>query len=566
MLIVTIDENELATLRMLLDRPSLFRGWDTHIVTIVHNPRGIQGDNFSVTNEFALFFTPADKKVVERRRLRPGEELSQPLRKWGDESERHTAANCFYPIRFKDGTFLEAGPVLADGVSPPARVVALPDGVTEFWPIDAKGVERKWRYARDTVEEVAENLVVEERRSGPDVFLVNDTAAQKTVWMDTRYAAFSHGTQLVKAITGTKFPFPKSVCATHDCVEAVVRNRPDAVVLDFFGGSGTTLHAVAMMNELDGGRRRCVTVTNNEVGAAEEKRLRKAGLIPGDDGWEAKGICRSVTFPRLRNVITGRNNNGSPLKGKWMTGRFEEREVRPKLMPVAGLDVLKGSAAATMGTALGVPAGPLKAGQRWGIGDEAALLLDPTGLSSFLRAVAEHVEDGGHPITKVVYAEPPNRAEAGRLKAALEEGLPQQRRVEEVARPLADGLAANLSHFRLRYLDPDAVEVGARLNEILPTLWAMGGCVGAVSREAEGQDFIIPDDGRFALLLRPSAFRRFGEALAARPDVRWVFIVEDSQDAFLEMRKELPGHVPGDQRFQLFRSYLDNFNINRSAE
>lgn len=563
-LVVTIDENELATLRMLLDKPGLFRGWDTHIVTIVHNPRGIQGDNFSVTNEFAVFLTRKGNKAVERRRLRPGEELSQPLRKWGDESERHTAANCFYPIRFRDGAFHDAGPVLPSGTAPPGRVVELPGGVTEFWPIDGNGVERKWRYARDSVEEIAESLVVEERRSGPDVFLVNDTAAQKTVWLDSRYAAFSHGTQLVKRITGTKFPFPKSVYATHDCIEAVVRNRPDAIVLDFFGGSGTTMHAVAMMNAVDGGRRRCITVTNNEVGGAEERRLRRDGRLPGDAEWEEKGICRSVTFPRMRNVITGRHNNGSPLRGEWMTGRFEEREVRPKLIPFHGLGTLPGDTMpATLAASFGIPARPLKEGKGFSIGGGTALLLDTSRLRAFLGALQDAVGNGGEPILKVVYAEPSSRAEASRIKAALLEGMPVQRRAVEVTRPLSDGLAANLSYFRLAYLDPDAVEVGARLNELLPTLWFMGGCCGAVSAEAADQDFLIPEDSHFALLVRPAAFRRFRAALDARPDVRWVFIVEDSPEGFLEMGAMLPGHVPIEQRVRLFRAYLDNFNINR---
>ena len=79
-------------------------------------------------------------------------------------------------------------------------------------------------------------------------------------------------------------------------------NSRDAVILDFFGGSGTTAHAVAAMNAEDGGRRQAIIVTNNEVNKISDGRMRKQGLRPGDADWEATGVFEAVTAPRLRNV------------------------------------------------------------------------------------------------------------------------------------------------------------------------------------------------------------------------------------------------------------------------
>ena len=83
-------------------------------------------------------------------------------------------------------------------------------------------------------------------------------------------------------------------------------HKPDALVLDFFSGSGTTAHAVMRLNKQDGGRRRSISVTNNEVSPDEQRMLRAQDLRPGDSEWEALGICEYVTKPRITSAITAR--------------------------------------------------------------------------------------------------------------------------------------------------------------------------------------------------------------------------------------------------------------------
>jgi adenine-specific DNA-methyltransferase len=85
----------------------------------------------------------------------------------------------------------------------------------------------------------------------------------------------------------------------------------NATILDFFAGSGTTAEAVIHLNREDGGTRRFIVITNNEVSASDAKRLRAAGHQPGDDTWEAEGVFRKVLEPRIRAVVSGLRPDGT---------------------------------------------------------------------------------------------------------------------------------------------------------------------------------------------------------------------------------------------------------------
>jgi adenine-specific DNA-methyltransferase len=140
----------------------------------------------------------------------------------------------------------------------------------------------------------------------------------KTIWNLDSHGATAYGTQLLRSLLGGRqFPFPKSLYAVEDTLRFALRDKPCAVVLDFFAGSGTTAHAVMRLNRQDGGRRRCILVTNNEVGADEQKALRQQGLRPGDPQWEQWGICEHITKPRVRAAITGLTPDGEPIQGDY---------------------------------------------------------------------------------------------------------------------------------------------------------------------------------------------------------------------------------------------------------
>jgi adenine-specific DNA-methyltransferase len=144
----------------------------------------------------------------------------------------------------------------------------------------------------------------------------------KTVWWKKAHDAGTYGTTLLHNILGRRaaFPFPKSIYAVVDALAAVVRTRPDALVLDFFAGSGTTLQSTCMLNRMYGGQRRCILVTNNEVDAKLSARLQNEAIELGSPEYEKCGICESVTWPRVQAVLTGRRQDKSKVPGKYLDG------------------------------------------------------------------------------------------------------------------------------------------------------------------------------------------------------------------------------------------------------
>jgi adenine-specific DNA-methyltransferase len=140
----------------------------------------------------------------------------------------------------------------------------------------------------------------------------------KTVWNRPSHRAGEYGTGTnSKLLPGRPFPYPKSLYAVEDTLRIAVGDNQNALVLDFFAGSGTTAHAVMRLNRQDGGYRRSISVTNNEVAAPELSALRKEGLRPGDSEWEQWGICEYITKPRIKAAVTGMTSEGMPIKGDY---------------------------------------------------------------------------------------------------------------------------------------------------------------------------------------------------------------------------------------------------------
>lgn len=251
-MIIAIDENEFFFLGAMVHE--IFPNHDVHFISIVHNPRGVQGRNFSYINEYALFVIPKDQKCIGDRQIDPEEVDWSNLRNWGTESERSDAKNCFYAVKVRDGEIIGFGDVLVDDIHP-AQTVQNGDEY-DVYPIDTKGVERKWRYARQSVDEIKHLLRAVWRKGHYEIELGKDFGMMRTVWFDSRYDANGYGTQLLKELVpGCEFTFPKSLWTVHDCIQAVVGENKDAIILDFFGGSGTTGHAVLELNKSDGGAR-----------------------------------------------------------------------------------------------------------------------------------------------------------------------------------------------------------------------------------------------------------------------------------------------------------------------
>lgn len=258
-LIVTIDDNEVTQLGVVL-REVFEEGNFEHVcVPVVHNPRGVQGKNFSYVHEYAFFVFPSGSKIIADRRIEESDVDWSQFRNWGTESERSDAKNCFYAVKVKDGQIVGFGDVLPDHIHP--NQTEQVDGVFFVYPIDRSGVERKWRYARQSVEAIQSMLRAKKTAYGYEIEIGKTFGLYKTVWNDTRYDANEYGTGLVgDLVPDSPFTFPKSIWAVYDSLVAATGNDPEAIVLDFFAGSGTTAHAVMQLNKDTGGRRRFINV------------------------------------------------------------------------------------------------------------------------------------------------------------------------------------------------------------------------------------------------------------------------------------------------------------------
>jgi len=185
-LICAIDDNEFHHLGCLLE--DIFNGWEMHCITIVHNPRGIQGNNFSYTHEYAFFVFRKGLKVIGPRKLTENEIYWSNLRKWGGESLRSDARNCFYPIIIKNNKIVEFGDIPLDSAHPKKQTEEK-DGKYYVWPIDVEGVERKWRYARQSIDSVKHLLRVRNSGNRIEIEIGKPFGIVRTVWQDPRYDA-----------------------------------------------------------------------------------------------------------------------------------------------------------------------------------------------------------------------------------------------------------------------------------------------------------------------------------------------------------------------------------------
>ena len=271
-LICTIDDNEVSQLGLLL-REVFEEGNYEHVcVPIIHNPRGVQGRNFSYVHEYAWFVYPFGKKAIYDRKIDKSEVKWSQFRNWGSESLRTDARNCFYSVKVRDDQIVGFGNVCGDNHHPSQTEMV--DMVAHVYPIDKSGVERKWRYARQSVEAIRDMLRARKTKYGYEIEIGKTFGLYKTVWNDKRYDANDNGTGMVNdLVPGSPFTFPKSLWAVYDCLLAATEKDPDAIILDFFAGSGTTAHAVMELNKNLGGRRRFVLVQLPEPVADNEEFL-----------------------------------------------------------------------------------------------------------------------------------------------------------------------------------------------------------------------------------------------------------------------------------------------------
>lgn len=342
-LVVTIDEHEVHHLGVLVREmfPSAYH----QMVTIMNNPKGVSQPRFSRVEEYAhfAFFGEA---VVESRpddlftwgadddRAKGEVPRWKRLLRSGTNALPSDRPNMVYPIVIDPATgrIVDAGESLRerrdrgvlrssgyDSLAPEVDMTI--KGLPVAWPVRRDGSLGNWGLGRETFLDLASRGLARagrfdaKRRTWAISCLSTKLQAQleagllkvvgrndetgvldvryvdvrdrriKTMWHRSQHDAGTGGADLLREfLGGRRFDFPKSLYAVRDTLDALVASKPDAVILDFFAGSGTTLHATALLNTQDGGRRRCVLVTNNEVTDREAKSLARKGVFRASAG------------------------------------------------------------------------------------------------------------------------------------------------------------------------------------------------------------------------------------------------------------------------------------------
>lgn len=370
-LIVTIDEKEYLHLGCLLE--DMFPEAHIQMVSSVINPKGSARDGFSRSDEYIYFVmfgscVPArlplsnewsSSAIVSAQEETPAQESEKTEPGWtsmmrrGTDSLRTDTPNLYYPI-FVDPTtktIKEIGAAIPQGQD---RAEEIP-GLIQILPYRRNGSQGRWQVGNEELKNRIQQGRVRLGRPTAYGFVVNylpdgeyakimqgeyviegyaadgsiiaykaEGGAEQlrmppTQWKIASHNASENGTTLLTSVIGEKrFPFPKSLYAVRDCLRFFTANKPNALIVDFFAGSGTTLHAVNLLNATDGGHRRCIIVTNNEVSNDEAETLRKKEIQPGDEEWEKLGIARYVTWPRTVCSITGTDVHANPIQGQYL--------------------------------------------------------------------------------------------------------------------------------------------------------------------------------------------------------------------------------------------------------
>ncbi|MFA7315350.1 MAG: site-specific DNA-methyltransferase [Candidatus Paceibacterota bacterium] len=310
---VSIDNNELAQLKLLLDKIFGIQNFIANI-TVVNNLKGRSDDKYiATTHENLLIYKKSNfetlgvkvpDEYIKEYKFKDERGLYRflGLRKRGDNSLREDRPNLFYPIYFDK----ESGKLSLDKKDFKNPI--------EILPKLANGAEGNWRWGKETFKERINELSVSfvKKRNEYDVvqkdYLHNEENSLKRIkaksfWFGSEFSSDAGTKALKEIIPDTDFNNPKPVALIEYCLEQSAKQ--DAVVLDFFAGSGTTGQAVLKMNNQDGGNRKFILCTNNE-----------------------NNICEDVTFERTKRLIKGyKNSKGEKVSGYSTSLRYYKTDL-----------------------------------------------------------------------------------------------------------------------------------------------------------------------------------------------------------------------------------------------
>lgn len=347
--VLAIDEVEQENLGLLLS--NIFPWYNKSCISVVHNPSGQQGDNFSYTHEFAYFIYPRGRREIGLEVREDNVDIRNLRAVTGEDSLRESAANCFYPIYVKHGEIIGFGDVCDKDFHPGNVNVQLGDETIAVYPIDPNNIERKWRFARQSVESIKDELFATfiRNRNIWDIQRRKNVFNYKTVWSDTKFFANNYGTQPLNNILGAQlFSFPKSIHTVYECINAGLNGNKKSIILDYFAGSGTTAHSVMLHNKKGADHKYILC----EMGMYFDKvtRTRVEKIIYSPDWKDGKpvsrqGISQCFKYMRLEQYedtlnnlkikeqqTTADFNDGSGFKESYMLEYMLDVETRDSLL------------------------------------------------------------------------------------------------------------------------------------------------------------------------------------------------------------------------------------------
>lgn len=291
---VMIDDAEYANLSSMMRQQ--MPGYGIRPVIIEYNHRGRVKSNFAYTHEYGVWAIPKGKDLITRER-EISDDIRRNLRRTGTDSTRQSNPGMFYGIEVDKHTLEIVGVTDALELTDSIPVNNNPD-VEVVWPIDDVGIQRRWYYGKDRImDDVREGTVWAKRIKGNIQIHYHQDGKpkhRKTLWYGPLMDSSTYGTELLNDIFGLgkhDFSFPKSINAVTDSLSSMTYS-PEAIFLDYFGGSGTTGHAVVNLNRADEGGRKYILVEMGEY-------------------------FRTVTLPRMQKVIYSAEwKNGKPASRK----------------------------------------------------------------------------------------------------------------------------------------------------------------------------------------------------------------------------------------------------------
>ena len=324
---VAIDDAEFA--RMHLALLDVF-GEQNHLATVAvrAKPQGrAMAAGFSQNHEYADFFASGSDAAVgrlprdESRLARYSERDSMGIFAWanfrgtGANSYRRDRPKLFYPIWIRVGDSVITVPDLEwrDFESVWAATAPLESGYEVVFPIDEDGVERVWTFGSQRARKAAKTELLAKRTGSrwqvhrkyrPN----QEGALPGTWWADPRYSASESGTKVLQEIIGDNntFSYPKSIFTVEDCLRSTGLDTT-GVVLDFFGGSATTGHAVINLNRENGGRRKFILVEMGDYfDTVLLPRIKKVTFTPEWKGGKPKRLAtpeEAERSPRIVKVV-----------------------------------------------------------------------------------------------------------------------------------------------------------------------------------------------------------------------------------------------------------------------